>query len=394
MYTFPATRRLVSRALTMPIVGPVAILVALNVVLLPYTVLRALANDGRHAMDGSRLENGVFAGSPTVHLQHALYSGGYGWLERLFVYIHHSWFVVPPLITLVVLLRWRNQIVSYIGWHTAVYYGGVICFMLFPMRPPWMAESGVVRILTLHGSSVVNLDNNPVAAMPSLHVALPLTLALWLLAHGHRPLGVAMCAYSAIVAFTVVFLGEHYVIDVLGAAALAASVSVVGVWFERRRTSPKPMASVATRLGLAPAGASERGQNLIEFAMLTPFVILFIAAIVVFGMAFNTRSSLQQAVREGARQVAVGVPSPEAQALAAGNAPEDLVPADVLVCLPTGSTGKIGEAVQVSVSKDVTLVPATGIFKALGASTLSVTMNPKATARLELTVSGVAPCPP
>lgn len=140
--------------------------------------------------------------------------------------------------------------------------------------------------------------------------------------------------------------------------------------------------------------ASERGQNLIEFAILTPFVLIFIAALVVGGLAFNTRSSLQQAVREGARQVAVGVPSPTAQALAAGNAPDELVPGDVLVCLPAGSTGKIGEAVLVSVSKDITLVPATGIFKALGASTLSVTMNPKATARLELTVSGVAPCPP
>lgn len=142
----------------------------------------------------------------------------------------------------------------------------------------------------------------------------------------------------------------------------------------------------------------ERGQNLIEFALLMPFVILFIAAIIVFGLAFSTRSSLQQGVREAARQIAVGVPVPTAQALAAGNAPDVIASGDVLACLPAGSTGKAGDAVRVYIytggaeGYDYTLVPATGIFKALGAASLSVRMSPRATARLEKSVAGMAAC--
>jgi Flp pilus assembly protein TadG len=124
-----------------------------------------------------------------------------------------------------------------------------------------------------------------------------------------------------------------------------------------------------------------------------PLVLVFIAAIVVFGLALNTRSSLQQAVREGARQAAVGASLTDVRDLAAGNAPETLVPLDVLVCLPAGSTGQVGESVQVSVSKDVTLVSVGGIFNALGGvSPLTVTMNPKATARLEHSISGLGAC--
>ena len=148
--------------------------------------------------------------------------------------------------------------------------------------------------------------------------------------------------------------------------------------------------------------ASERGQNLIEFAMLTPFVIVLIAAIVIFGLALNTRSSLQQGVREAARQIAVGVPVPTAQALAAGNAPDVLTPADVLVCYPdnNGSKGQTGDPVRVYIYKDgaegypYTLVPATGIFSALGASSLTVRMSPRATARLEKSVTSPVDCPP
>ena len=146
--------------------------------------------------------------------------------------------------------------------------------------------------------------------------------------------------------------------------------------------------------------ARERGQNLIEFALLTPFVILFIAAIIVFGLAFSTRSSVQQGVREAARQIAVGAPVPTAQALAAGNAPDVLNPADVLVCLPPGSTGKRGDPVRVYLytggaeGYEYTMVSASGIFRALGAPSLTVRMSPRATARLEKDVSGLASCPP
>lgn len=155
--------------------------------------------------------------------------------------------------------------------------------------------------------------------------------------------------------------------------------------------------------------ASERGQNLIEFAMLMPFVLLFIAAIIVFGLALNTRSSLQQAVREGARQASVDTKAadwPQIQGLAAGNAPDALDPADVAICHPlnttTGTQGQVGDPVRVYLQEggsgaegyEYTLVSLGGIFNAFGVGELKVRMSPRATARLEKSVAIPVDCPP
>src|SRR5512135_1815742 len=137
----------------------------------------------------------------------------------------------------------------------------------------------------------------------------------------------------------------------------------------------------------------QRGQGILEFALLTPIVVALIAAIVMFGIALNARSSLQQAVREGARQAAVGQSLAAVQALAAGNAADQITPADIQVCYPVGSSsgtqGQAGDPVRVYIFKDgakgypFPLVPDNGIFKAFGAATLTVRMAPEATARLE-----------
>jgi Flp pilus assembly pilin Flp len=48
-----------------------------------------------------------------------------------------------------------------------------------------------------------------------------------------------------------------------------------------------------------------RGQTLIEFALLAPFVFIFLFTIVDFGIALDKRITLQHAVREGSRAAAV-----------------------------------------------------------------------------------------
>lgn len=144
---------------------------------------------------------------------------------------------------------------------------------------------------------------------------------------------------------------------------------------------------------------SERGQNLIEFAMLFPFIMIFIAAIVIFGLALNARSSVQQGVREGARQAAVGASLAEVQALAQGNAGDWIDNTSwVHWCHPLNTSttpqgrGRVGDQVQVYVYTSgaegvpFTIVPSNGIFSAFGAGGLSVRLNPRATARLEKSV--------
>jgi Flp pilus assembly protein TadG len=52
-----------------------------------------------------------------------------------------------------------------------------------------------------------------------------------------------------------------------------------------------------------------RGQALVEFALLLPFVLLLLIGIVEFGRAWQAKQTLTDAAREGARLAAVGNPT-------------------------------------------------------------------------------------
>lgn len=78
------------------------------------------------------------------------------------------------------------------------------------------------------------VGENDVAAMPSLHTALTVTVALIMSRYGPvwRRAGIA---YVCMMGVALVYLGEHYVIDELAGVALA-----LGVWklvFGRARSS-------------------------------------------------------------------------------------------------------------------------------------------------------------
>ena len=153
----------------------------------------------------------------------------------------------------------------------------------------------------------------------------------------------------------------------------------------------------------ASVSERERGQNLIEFALMFPLILLFIGIIIVFGLMMHTRSNLQQAVREGARQAAVGRSLTEVQNLAAGNSNSVLNPADVRWCHPLdsdGTRGKVGDPVRVYIFRDgaggypYQLVATGGTFNAVfGAGVNTVRMAPVATARLEKSISSPVNCP-
>ena len=83
---------------------------------------------------------------------------------------------------------------------------------------------------------------NPLAAMPSLHFATSLMAALLLAEVGVLP-GALGFAYLIALGFALVYLGEHYLVDLLGGVALTAAV---------RRLAP-PAAPLAARFGRAVA---------------------------------------------------------------------------------------------------------------------------------------------
>ncbi len=91
---------------------------------------------------------------------------------------------------------------------------------------------------------------NPLAAMPSLHFATSLMAAL-LLAEAGPLAGALGAAYTATLGFALVYLGEHYVVDLLAGAALTGAV---------RRLAPR-VAPLAGRIAGDGRGAWRRSRT-------------------------------------------------------------------------------------------------------------------------------------
>jgi membrane-associated phospholipid phosphatase len=66
------------------------------------------------------------------------------------------------------------------------------------------------------------------SAFPSLHVAFPLVVSLVLRKHGLRVLSYVMAGMAAITALVVVYLGRHWIIDVIAAVPFALAVVALG----------------------------------------------------------------------------------------------------------------------------------------------------------------------
>ncbi len=101
-------------------------------------------------------------------------------------------------------------------------------FLVFPTAPPRALEGFVdtmaeVSGLDLEHPGLVRLYN-PVAAMPSLHVAFAVVTAGALAERASSPLGkLAAASYPPLVSFVITATGNHYVLDSLAGAALGAA---------------------------------------------------------------------------------------------------------------------------------------------------------------------------
>ena len=120
---------------------------------------------------------------------------------------------------------------------------GLVVYWALPTAPPWWAaERGhtepIRRIMVEAGEKFWKrlwwplydgLEGNPFAAMPSLHFATSV-MAARVLSDVARGPGALAWAYALTLGFGLVYLGEHYVLDLIAGLALAEGV---------RRAAPK-----------------------------------------------------------------------------------------------------------------------------------------------------------
>ncbi|MER5635663.1 phosphatase PAP2 family protein [Kitasatospora sp. NPDC002227] len=168
----------------------------------------------------------------TVRLQHWLWTpGSPHWYDYAATTVYMSHFFVVFVLLAVFWKRQDRRFHRLLALYLAVTYLGFATYVLYPADPPWLtALDGhmppVARIVQevfeytgvpRAGSVFENGSrfDNDVAAMPSLHAAYPMLLACFFWRGAGPRLRALLVAYPLAMAFTLVYGGEHFVIDIL-----------------------------------------------------------------------------------------------------------------------------------------------------------------------------------
>jgi membrane-associated phospholipid phosphatase len=159
-------------------------------------------------------------------------------LDQVLTWVHWLWFFEPYVALTYILVRHPEHFPRAARRLAAVFDTGCIAYFAVPTSPPWWAsEQGLTgeevrRIMVEVGEETWGgawpsmydaLGGNPWAAMPSLHFATALVSALSLAETGRGP-ALAGWAYALTLGFALVYLGEHYVTDLVAGAGLVGAV--------------------------------------------------------------------------------------------------------------------------------------------------------------------------
>ena len=179
------------------------------------------------------LELGLFGQIPSVVFQQTLRMPILDYIGAIFYSLH---FFAPIIFAFIL---WRVSPKNYWKYTIAFgicTYGALITYLFYPVAPPWIAVPSVTRVLT--GSVDVSLgvpvyktlfdflSPNLYAAFPSMHSALPLLISLFAIKIWKKK-ALPILIFPVGVWFSAVYLGEHYVVDVLGGIAYAVAAFIV-----------------------------------------------------------------------------------------------------------------------------------------------------------------------
>jgi len=183
---------------------------------------------------------------PTLRLQRAFSRPGQvNRVERALALSHWMWFATPH--ATLAYVRWRRpeRFPAAAARMYAVFDTGAVFYWRMPTAPPWWASARgqltstrdiqVRRMMIEYGPEFWGdlwaplydfLGGNPLAAMPSLHFATSL-MGAHLLSEVGPVSGAVGWAYALWLGLALVYLGEHYLVDLLGGAALTEAIRAV-----------------------------------------------------------------------------------------------------------------------------------------------------------------------
>ncbi len=226
-------------------------------------------HSGVHVESLIAADRAFFGEIPATWLQDKLYvAGTVHWYDLLAVMVYGLHFVFPLVFAFMLWIKRKDRFWQFTIGLLVMSYLGFAGFLLYPAAPPWLAQQwGYIQDLhnpfdqafkVLAPRRYDNFDTmtlwtlrspNPVAAMPSLHAAYPWFVLLFAIKfYGWR--GLIFFVYNAMVWFSVVYLGHHWVIDILAGMFLATVcfLTIQFAWPRLERGIVTPRSGPARRL--------------------------------------------------------------------------------------------------------------------------------------------------
>ncbi len=219
---------------------------------LAYELMRGLADNVGlpvHIVDMVTAERLVAFGQvPTELLQNALHPAtGVDLVAEIATVVYMLHFALP-LVTGFILWVWRRaHYYDFVAALILLSLWGFVTFVLIPTAPPWYAaqvgalngpnghaaisylKPGAFNTLAsffgfkadyIYTYAFYDVNPNGFAAWPSLHVGYPF-LSFLVLRRAFGRIGWVAFAYTLVVAFSVMYTGDHWLIDCIGGAAYA-----------------------------------------------------------------------------------------------------------------------------------------------------------------------------
>lgn len=224
-----------------------------------YETTRGVADEGflgvRFPLQVESLRNVdrflFFGADPNVVLQDRFWQSTPQWWDVVASTTYMTHFVIPPIAMGALWATSRYQWWRFMKRFASVLVVACAMFIVLPAAPPWMAaDRGVIDPLvrqTGRGFSKLGLHafasdwqistkwGNAVAAMPSLHSSFALIVPAFFLPWIQpRWLKLAVLVFPILMLISLVYLGEHWVIDGIAGFALVGASFWFWNWQEGR----------------------------------------------------------------------------------------------------------------------------------------------------------------
>ncbi|MEM3873699.1 MAG: phosphatase PAP2 family protein [Candidatus Bathyarchaeia archaeon] len=173
----------------------------------------------------------IFKAVPSLVLQQNYRMPILDYIGAAFYSVH---FIAP---TIFAFLLWKFSPEHYQKYSLAFMictYTALLTFLVYPVAPPWYGV-GATRVLfqvdnklgvPMYRAIYDYIGVNPFAAFPSLHSAFPWIIALFAI-KAWRKKALPILIFPFMVWFSAVYLGEHYVIDIVGGVAYATLAFII-----------------------------------------------------------------------------------------------------------------------------------------------------------------------